>query len=682
MALRGNRNSAGKLNRDREERASQKQAGFFDLQENMSADSSGDRPYRERHRVEVTSSPRSSDPYGSRVIHGNTPGNRTYTDSSRDASREISTDLFAPRGSGSNRTQRTNRTNRANASPAQDRQRGYTQGGYTRKGYSQEEYSWKSYSQGGYSQKGYSQEDHSRNSYSQGGYSQKGYSQRENTGNSYGRSNRGTDSYFTDFTQARTRTGRAESRRTGVDYVSTDLAPLQSRSRRDQRPSAWSRNDRMDTFTGQSRSARTDSYSRQSRSVRREYDPFDPYYPDEYIQKRPGFYSESYNEEADEFDPDYEPEDRQNRRGELRRNREKQLKQMYLKIGAAAAVLIVLLIIFSAAPAGLRKKSGTQEEMPDTAVQQAAETVVGEEQPAQAAGQEEDPGQAQAAGQEGDPGQAQAPAEESAQAQPGAEQEASSEVPAAEAGDGSVPAEDVPAAAEQTADTAGSEAADQQTAADPSAAQNAELAAGADAAAAAPDTQSSAYASQDDWRLILVNPWTRLPENYEVETKQLLNGEQVDSRCYSELVQMLDDCKAAGGTPIVCSSYRPYDKQVRLFKEEIDKLVAQGKSKEQAEIEAGTAVAIPGTSEHEIGLAVDICDSDYQNLDDRQADTVTQKWLMEHCCDYGFILRYPADKVEVTGIMYEPWHYRYVGRDNAQAMKAGNLCLEEYLQAQ
>lgn len=55
---------------------------------------------------------------------------------------------------------------------------------------------------------------------------------------------------------------------------------------------------------------------------------------------------------------------------------------------------------------------------------------------------------------------------------------------------------------------------------------------------------------------------------------------------------------------------------------------------------------------------------------------------MEHCCDYGFILRYPADKVEVTGIMYEPWHYRYVGRDNAQAMKAGNLCLEEYLQAQ
>ena len=88
----------------------------------------------------------------------------------------------------------------------------------------------------------------------------------------------------------------------------------------------------------------------------------------------------------------------------------------------------------------------------------------------------------------------------------------------------------------------------------------------------------------------------------------------------------------------------------------------------------------PGTSEHQAGLAVDIVSVDYQILDEGQEDTPLQQWLMEHCWEYGFILRYPPDKGEKTGIIYEPWHYRYVGREYAQAIRQSGLCLEEFLQ--
>ena len=184
---------------------------------------------------------------------------------------------------------------------------------------------------------------------------------------------------------------------------------------------------------------------------------------------------------------------------------------------------------------------------------------------------------------------------------------------------------------------------------------------------------------QDEDLLILVNPWNTVPEGYEVETSSLLNGESVDSRCYSDLAAMLQDCLAAGGSPIVCSAYRPHEKQVRLYQEQVDSLLAQGRTQEEAEAEAGTVVAVPGTSEHELGLAVDICDSENQNLDESQLETLTQQWLIEHCWDYGFILRYPVDKSEITGIIYEPWHYRYVGRKNAAKIHESGLCLEEYL---
>lgn len=101
-----------------------------------------------------------------------------------------------------------------------------------------------------------------------------------------------------------------------------------------------------------------------------------------------------------------------------------------------------------------------------------------------------------------------------------------------------------------------------------------------------------------------------------------------------------------------------------------------------AQKQAATEVAVPGTSEHQLGLAVDLVDASYQVLDEAQASTPAQQWLMEHCWEYGFILRYPAEKQDITGIIYEPWHYRYVGRDHAQSIRQSGQCLEEFLQAE
>ena len=98
-----------------------------------------------------------------------------------------------------------------------------------------------------------------------------------------------------------------------------------------------------------------------------------------------------------------------------------------------------------------------------------------------------------------------------------------------------------------------------------------------------------------------------------------------------------------------------------------------------APTEAAKSVAIPGTSEHQLGLAVDLVDANYGYLNEYQAETPTQQWLMENSWQFGFILRYPVDKSEITGIIYEPWHYRYVGKENAKDIYESGLCLEEWL---
>lgn len=185
-----------------------------------------------------------------------------------------------------------------------------------------------------------------------------------------------------------------------------------------------------------------------------------------------------------------------------------------------------------------------------------------------------------------------------------------------------------------------------------------------------------------DWNLILVNPWNKLPEDYEQDLSltPLSNGHSIDSRCYPSLTEMMNDCRSAGLQPLICSSYRSQKKQKALFQERIDELRAQGYSKKDARTRAATSVARPGTSEHQLGLAVDIVDQSHQILDTAQESTPVQQWLMENSWKYGFILRYPADKSRLTGIIYEPWHYRYVGQKAAQEIHARGICLEEYLE--
>lgn len=182
------------------------------------------------------------------------------------------------------------------------------------------------------------------------------------------------------------------------------------------------------------------------------------------------------------------------------------------------------------------------------------------------------------------------------------------------------------------------------------------------------------------WNLRLVNQWNLLPEDYEIALTELVNYHAVDRRCYADLQNMIDDCRAAGLTPVICSSYRTWEDQTRLFQNKVGEFLAQGFSQEQAEVEAGKIVAVPGTSEHQLGLALDIVDVDNQRLDRTQEETAVQKWLLAHSWEYGFVLRYPSDKSEITGIIYEPWHYRYVGKEAAAEMHDMGVCLEEYLE--
>lgn len=185
----------------------------------------------------------------------------------------------------------------------------------------------------------------------------------------------------------------------------------------------------------------------------------------------------------------------------------------------------------------------------------------------------------------------------------------------------------------------------------------------------------------DNELLTLVNPWNELPEDWQVDLVTLSNGLQIDRRCYDALQEMMDACREAGYEPLICSAYRTQETQQDLFNNKVAKLEAGGKSHDEAVQEAGTVVAVPGTSEHQLGLTVDVVDVNNQNLTEEQEKTPTQKWLMANSWRYGFIHRYPNSKSDITGIIYEPWHYRYVGPENAAAIKAGGQCLEEFLAA-
>ena len=187
------------------------------------------------------------------------------------------------------------------------------------------------------------------------------------------------------------------------------------------------------------------------------------------------------------------------------------------------------------------------------------------------------------------------------------------------------------------------------------------------------------YFSPHGVNIVLVNPWTYMPEDYAANLLPVENEQFVEVACYQSLLQMLEDCEVAGYSPLICSGYRSQATQERLYNNKTNYYLDLGYGTEEAMQLAGTVVAVPGTSEHQLGLAVDLVDTKYNLLDEGQAETGTQKWLMEHCWEYGFILRYPVGSTEITGIIYEPWHYRYVGVEIAMEIRDLDITLEEYL---
>ena len=200
-----------------------------------------------------------------------------------------------------------------------------------------------------------------------------------------------------------------------------------------------------------------------------------------------------------------------------------------------------------------------------------------------------------------------------------------------------------------------------------------------DARAAVEVIRSIDTSKYTDKELILVNPWHLLPEAFEADLEYVEYGHRIDECAAEDLREMLADCRAEGNAPLICSSFRERTKQETLFENDVRRFMYRGYSEEDAREETAKNVAVPGSSEHEAGLAVDIVYLRYQSLDESQENNATQQWLMEHCQDYGFILRYPRDKQDITGITYEPWHYRYVGYEAAEEIMSRGICLEEYL---
>lgn len=189
--------------------------------------------------------------------------------------------------------------------------------------------------------------------------------------------------------------------------------------------------------------------------------------------------------------------------------------------------------------------------------------------------------------------------------------------------------------------------------------------------------ESPAEAEEDF--LLLVNKEHPLPEDFDIQLAAVQGEYRVDARILEPAQRMIADAKADGIDLLVCSAYRPVDSQTRLFNNKVSEYVSAGKTQEEAAVLTAAIIAVPGTSEHHTGLAMDIVTPSYQNLDEGFAQTAAFAWLDEHAADYGFILRYPADKQEETGIIYESWHYRYVGPEIAKEIKEKGVCLEEYL---
>lgn len=190
------------------------------------------------------------------------------------------------------------------------------------------------------------------------------------------------------------------------------------------------------------------------------------------------------------------------------------------------------------------------------------------------------------------------------------------------------------------------------------------------------------------WAMFLVNKNNPLPADYDsrIETRVVFESWReyyLDVRAADYLEDMIAAAKEDGIDLLVVSAYRTIEYQQQNFDKSVQDRIDKGMTEEEAYADTLAEVALPGESEHNAGLALDIMVEEYQNMDDDGfEDTEAFAWLDEHAAEYGFILRYPKGKQDITGIIYEPWHYRFVGLYYANEIKKSGLCLEEYFDRQ
>jgi D-alanyl-D-alanine carboxypeptidase len=185
--------------------------------------------------------------------------------------------------------------------------------------------------------------------------------------------------------------------------------------------------------------------------------------------------------------------------------------------------------------------------------------------------------------------------------------------------------------------------------------------------------------TNDNPLLVLVNKDHELSEEYDSNLQSICGGRlEASGYLYKDLCAMLSDAKNAGYEYWIASAYRSRQRQQELVDEDVEALMQKGYSYEDALTETYRETMPAGHSEHETGLALDILCSGSTNMDTTQADEPGNLWLLTHCSEYGFILRYPADKEDVTGISYEPWHFRYVGKEAAKYIMENGITLEDF----
>ena len=200
---------------------------------------------------------------------------------------------------------------------------------------------------------------------------------------------------------------------------------------------------------------------------------------------------------------------------------------------------------------------------------------------------------------------------------------------------------------------------------------------------ASAETYADYEFDKNDWRLLLINKQHPVPDGYEVELGNINTMKgimQCDARIIDDLLSMLQAAKDDGINLWICSPYRDYAYQEMLFDRKINKYMGAGYSYMEAYMLASQVVTVPGASEHQLGLALDIVCDTYTALDEGFGETDAGKWLLEHSREYGFILRYPKGKEYITGIDFEPWHFRYVGVEAATVIMDEGITLEEFVE--